>query len=65
MRGSYTAKINGRTEPVGCFVIDLSLYDSFNDEPIYDEDQRRKVLAGEEKPWHLCEEDCEEVQWVW
>ena len=40
----------------GCFTIDLSYYDTYNDE---------KADEKPEKPWHLCEDDAEDVEWVW
>ena len=40
----------------GCFTIDLSYYDSYNDE---------KGDGDMENPWHLCEDKAEDVEWVW
>jgi hypothetical protein len=39
------------------FVIDLSYYESFNDEPGYPEDM--------ENPRHLCLDNAEDVQDIW
>ena len=58
--------LDGREQPVnsGCFVIDLSFYESYNDEE-WDEAPRQEVLRGARKPEYLCEGDASEHQWVW
>jgi hypothetical protein len=43
------------------FVIDLSYYATFNDEPDYD----GKFDIDKDKPACLCEDDAENQQWVW
>lgn len=43
-------------EETGCFNLDLAYYDSFRDEP-GDGDMS--------KPDHLCEDNAEDVEWVW
>lgn len=58
--------IDGSETPVnsGCFVIDLSYYESYNDEE-WDEATQQEVLRGDRKPGYLCEGDASEHQWVW
>ena len=55
-RGRFVHKYpDGHEEQTGYFVLDLSYYESFNDEHGPDPDERR----------HLLEDDAEDVQWVW
>lgn len=56
------------TMQTGCFVIDLSYYESFNDEPLYDRDDtglKEAIRDGSSPPYHLCTDGAEDVQWVW
>lgn len=67
---TYTLGGVERTEVhnTGCFIIDLSYYETYNDEPIYDDEdgsKRDAIRSGAEPPWHLCTDDAENVQWVW
>lgn len=48
---------NGRAENAGYFVIDLSHYWAYNDEFAPE--------PADGKPEYLCEDNAEEVQWVW
>lgn len=53
----FDSKIFGKSvSQTGAFTIDLSYYDSYNDEKTYEKP---------EKPWHLCEDDAEDVEWMW
>jgi len=53
----------------GCFTIDLSYYETYNDEPLYDDDedgsQRAAIRSGDVPPWHLCTGDAKDLQWAW
>jgi hypothetical protein len=62
-RPDGTWLIKPSVQETGCFVLDLSYYDSYNDEP----GDGAGVEKGKEtqKPWHLCEDNAEDVQWVW
>jgi hypothetical protein len=44
------------------FVIDLSYYESFNDEHYIDE---KGNIEGLDDPAYLCLDDAGDVQWVW
>lgn len=55
-RGRFVHKYeDGHEEQTGYFVLDLSYYESYNDEHGADLNERR----------HLLEDDAEDVQWVW
>jgi len=50
----------------GCFTIDLSYYETYNDEPIYDDEGSKDAIrSGIEAPRHLCTDNAEDVQWDW
>ena len=53
----YTFQNEIVTEDTGCFTLDLSYYESHNDEP--------GTLGAEGKPRHLCEDNAEDVEWEW
>lgn len=44
------------------FVLDLSYYESFNDEHRYDDDGN---VVGLDEPWYLCQDNAEIRQTVW
>lgn len=52
-------------EQTGCFVIDLSYYATYNDEKHCDSEAEKLINNGTDEPWHLCEDNAEEVQWIW
>ena len=49
--------VNGRMERTRGFVIDLSYYESFNDEP-------GEILEMDD-PRHLCVDNAEDIQEIW
>jgi len=49
----------------GYFVIDLSWYTSYSEEPTDEALVRLSVEAGGTKPDHLCEDNAEDTQWEW
>jgi hypothetical protein len=49
----------------GVFTLDLSHYETFNDEPMEDGFEKTAIQQGKQKPWHLCTDDAEDTQWVW
>lgn len=70
LKGKFVLKYNNyegeeKLEETGCYTVDLSYYESYNDEPVYDEAERAAIKSGEKPPWHLCMDDAEEHEWVW
>jgi hypothetical protein len=49
----------------GCFTLDLSHYETYNDEPMDDGPEKAAIQNGEQSPRYLCTDDAEDVQWVW
>lgn len=55
-----------RAANTGCFTIDLSYYETFNDEPIYDDEElKQEIRSGQEDPRYLCKDNAEDTQWCW
>lgn len=52
-------------EDTGVFIIDLSYYETYNDEECWDEDEKAAILVGDRPPWHLCTDNAEDVQLLW
>lgn len=51
-------------ENTGVFSIDLSYYETYNDEPLWDEAEKASIRNREREPWHLLKGDAEETQLV-
>jgi len=49
-------------ENTGAFTVDLSYYETYDDEPMADGDVRTKIRSGEMQPLHLCVDDAEDVE---
>lgn len=49
----------------GCFIITLSYYETYNDEPSLNSNLTRDVLSGKKDPAHLYLGDAHHFQWVW
>jgi hypothetical protein len=49
----------------GVFTLDLSHYETYDDEPMEDGPEKTAIQRSEQQPWHLCTDDAEDTQWVW
>lgn len=59
---AYFAYIHQREKS---FVIDLSYWTTYNDEPCYDPEITKQILSGERDPGWICKHDAEELQELW
>lgn len=49
----------------GVFTLDLSHYETYDDEPMEDGPEKTAIHRSEQHPWHLCTDNAEDTQWVW
>ena len=49
----------------GCFTIDLSYYETYNDEPMDDGEDKDAIRRSEAHPWHLCADNADDAQLEW
>ena len=61
----FVRESGGRKFETGHFTIDLSYYESYNDETMSDEDVRAEILSGEREPSFLCLDDAEDYQYLY
>lgn len=65
LAGMGLPKKNIHRVETGTFTLDLSYYETYNDEQINDPEREAAIRDGKEKPWHLCEDDAEDVYLEW
>lgn len=53
-----------RTEETGTFTLDLSYYETYDDEKCYSQHEQ-EVREGKRPPAHLCTDNAEDVQLLW